>query len=139
LVRGTIPVKTILIRRNIVVTNKVLESAGTKFRAGTDGLEITRVDNQGGGSLSVEIAVPPQDGNRTTQWYERFHVEDDAGNHFQSHGSGSRSTGTQWWISIYCGPPFNKKNVGPPTKLVFEDWVVHDHAIPFEFKDVPLP
>src|SRR5262249_7416451 len=57
-VRGTIPVKTILIRRNVVVTNKVLESAGTKFRAGSDGLEITRVDNQGGGSLSVEIAVP---------------------------------------------------------------------------------
>jgi len=138
-VRGMIPVKTILIRRNVVVTTKVLESAGTKFRAGSDGLEITRVDNQGGGSLSVEIAVPQHDGNRNIQWYERFHVEDDAGNKFQSHGSGSRSTGTQWWISIYCGPPFNKKNVGPPTKLVFEDWVIHDHEIPFEFKDVPLP
>jgi hypothetical protein len=138
-VRGTIPVKTILLRKQVVVTNKVLESSGTRFRAGTDGLEITQVNNQGGGSLSVEIAVPREDGNRNWQWYDRFHVEDEAGNRFQSHGSGSRSNGQQNWISIYWGPPFNKKKVGPPTKLVFEDWVVHDHEIPFEFKDVPLP
>jgi hypothetical protein len=39
---------------------------------------------------------------------------------------------------MYYGPP-NGKAVGAPTKLVFENWVVHDHAIPFEFKDVPLP
>ena len=35
--------------------------------------------------------------------------------------------------------PFNRKGVGGPARLVFEDWVIHEHEIPFEFKDVPLP
>jgi hypothetical protein len=140
-IRGTIPVRTVLIRKQIVVTNKLMESTGTAFRAGTDSLQITRVQNQGGNNVEVQLLIP-RDRNagwsETEKWYERFHVEDDAGHRFQDHGRGSSSNGNQYWISIYCGPP-NGKAVGPPTKLVFEDWVVHEHAIPFEFRDVPLP
>jgi hypothetical protein len=140
-IRGTIPVRTVLIRRPVVVTNKVLESTGTSFRAGQESLQITRVQNQGGGSLEVQILIPYErnrDWSQVEKWYQRFHVEDDSGNRFQDHGRGSSSNGNQYWISMYYGAP-NGKAVGPPTKLVFEDWVVHDHAIPFEFKDVPLP
>jgi hypothetical protein len=140
-IRGTIPVRTVLIRRPVVVTNKVLESTGTSFRAGQESLQITRVQNQGGGSIEVQILVPYEqnrDWSQVERWYQRFHVEDDAGNKFQDHGRGSSSNGNQYWISMYYGPP-NGKAAGPPTKLVFEDWVVHEHAIPFEFKDVPLP
>lgn len=141
LIRGVIPVKTILIRRPVVVTSKLLESTGTTFRAGNESLQITRVQNQGGGSVEVQILIPHDrnaDWSQHDQWYQRFHVEDDSGNKFQDHGRGSQSDGRQYWISLYYGPP-NGKAVGPPTKLVFEDWVVHEHAIPFEFKDVPLP
>jgi hypothetical protein len=127
----------ILIRKPVVVTRKVLESVGTKFRAGTDGLEITRVTNQGGGSVEVQVAVPREE-NQNWQWTARFHMEDDSGNRFQMNGTGSQSNGNQYWVSMYYSPPFNK-NVGPPTKLVLDEWVVHDHAIPFEFRDVPLP
>jgi hypothetical protein len=137
LVRGTIPVKAILIRKPVVVTSKVMESTGTSFRAGEESLQITRVQNQGGGSIEVQIQVP-RDYEQNGQWYERFHLEDDAGNRFQDHGRGSQSNGRQYWISIYYGPP-NGKAAGPPTRLIFEDWVVHEHAIPFEFRDVPLP
>lgn len=140
-IRGTIPVKTVLIRRQVVVTNKLMEATGTSFRAGPDSLQITRVQNQGGNSIEVQILIP-HDRNGvwsdTEKWYERLHVEDDAGHKYQDHGRGSSSNGMQYWISIYCGPP-NGKAVGPPTRLVFEDWVVHEHEIPFEFKDVPLP
>jgi hypothetical protein len=137
LVRGTIPVKAILIRKPVVVTSKVLESTGTSFRAGDESLQITRVTNQGGGSIEVQIQVP-REHDQNWQWYERFRLEDDAGNRFQDHGRGSQSDGRQHWISIYYGPP-NGKAAGPPTKLIFEDWVVHEHAIPFEFRDMPLP
>ncbi|HJZ92474.1 MAG TPA: hypothetical protein VKE40_16475 [Gemmataceae bacterium] len=137
LVRGTIPVKAILIRKPVEVTSKVMESTGTTFRAGDESLQITRVQNQGGGSIEVQIQVP-REHDQNWQWYERFHLEDDAGNQFQDHGRGSQSNGQKYWISIYYGPP-NGKAVGPPTKLIFQDWVVHEHAIPFQFRDVPLP
>jgi hypothetical protein len=140
LVRGTITVKSILIRKDVVVTSKLMESGGTMFKAGNDGLQISRVQNQGGNYVEVEVAVPRDDTGRSyNEWSQRFHVEDDAGNRFQSSGGGSRSDGRGYWISMYFSPPFNKQNVGPATKLVFEDWVVHEHSIPFEFKDVPLP
>ena len=140
LIRGTIPVRSVLIRRPVVVTSKLLESTGTTFRAGTDSLQITRVQNQGGGSVEVQILIPYDqkgDWSQVEKWYERFHIEDDAGNRFRDHGRGSQSSGNQYWISLYRGAPNGK--AGPPTKLIFEDWVVHDHAIPFEFRDVPLP
>lgn len=140
-VRGAIPVRTVLIRRPVVVTTKLLESTGTSFRAGQESLQITRVQNQGGGSVEVQVLIPYErnrDWSQVEKWYQRFHVEDDAGNRFQDHGRGSSSNGNHYWISMYYGAP-NGKAVGAPTKLVFEDWVVHDHAIPFEFKDVPMP
>jgi hypothetical protein len=55
------------------------------------------------------------------------------------NGRGTSSDGRTYRISMYFSPPFNKKDVGPPAKLVFEDWIIHEHEIPFEFKDVPLP
>lgn len=141
LVRGTIHVQTILIRKPVVVTSKLMESTGTSFKAGNEGLQITRVTNQGGNSIEVQILVPYErngDWSRYEQWYQRFHVEDDAGNKYQDHGRGSSSNGNQYWLSMYFGQP-NGKAAGPPTKLIFEDWVIHDHTIPFEFKDVPMP
>jgi hypothetical protein len=86
----------------------------------------------------VEIIVPREDTGRR-EWHERFHVEDAAGNKFQMNGRGTSSDGRTYRISMYFSPPFNKKEVGPPAKLVFEDWIIHEHEIPFEFKDVPLP
>jgi hypothetical protein len=98
------------------------------------------VNNQGGGSIEIEVLVPRQDdGNRHQEWTDRFKVEDEAGNRFQKNGHGSSYNGREYRINMYFAPPFNKKNVGPPARLIFEEWVVHDHAIPFEFRDVPLP
>ena len=137
--RGTIPVQTILIRKPVVVTSKVLESGGTTFRAGNDSILIKQVTNQGGANIWVEMQVPRFENDPYRQWNERFHLEDDAGNKFNMNGGGSSSNGREFTISLYFSPPFNNKKVGAPAKLVFEDWVVHDHAIPFEFRDVPLP
>ena len=116
-------------------------SRASSTRAGQESLQITRVQNQGGGSVEVQLLIPYDrntDWSQVEKWYQRFHVEDDAGHKFQDHGRGSQSNGNQYWISLYYGPP-NGKAAGPPTKLIFEDWVVHEHAIPFEFRDVPLP
>lgn len=138
-IRGTIPVHAILIRKPTVVSARITEAAGTTFRAGSESLVVTQVQNQGGNNIEVSIRVPYDQTQPQREWHERFHVEDDAGNKYQMNGRGTSSNGREYTISMYFSPPFNNKKVGPPTKLIFEDWVVHDHAIPFEFRDVPLP
>jgi hypothetical protein len=138
-IRGTIPVHAILIRKPVVVSNRVTEAGGTTFRAGAETLAITGIQNQGGNNIEVSIRVPYDQSQPQREWHERFHVEDDAGNKYQMNGRGTSSDGRTYNISMYFSAPFNNKKVGPPTKLIFEDWVVHDHAIPFEFRDVPLP
>lgn len=141
-IRGTIPVKAVLIRKPVVVSNKVLESAGTTFKAGTESLAIRNVQNQGGGNVNIEVLIPWRDTSRSPdqEWYDRFKLEDEAGNRFQMNGRGSSYDGREYRINMYFSPPFNnRQKVGAPTRFIFEDWVVHEHAIPFEFRDVPLP
>jgi hypothetical protein len=138
-IRGTIPVQAILIRKPVVVSARVTEATGTTFRAGSESLVITRVQNQGGNNLEVTIRVPHDQTQPQREWHERFHVEDDAGNKYQMNRRGTSSNGIEYNISMYFAAPFNNKKVGAPTKLIFEDWVVHDYPIPFEFRDVPLP
>ncbi|HEX3148280.1 MAG TPA: hypothetical protein VHR66_09350 [Gemmataceae bacterium] len=141
IIKGTIPVKIILIRKPVVVSAKIMDAGGKSIKAGDESLLITQVMNQGGNNIEVSIQVPYDQRNGGTQreWHDRFHVEDDAGNKFQINGRGTSSNGREYTISMYFAPPFNKKDVGPPTKLIFEDWIVHEYAIPFEFRDVPLP
>jgi hypothetical protein len=139
-IRGTIPVQAILIRKPVVVGGKLADAAGVTVRSGADSLVVTEVQNQGGNNVMVSIRMPADhNGGQQREWHDRFRVEDDAGNVYQMNGRGTSSDGKTYSIQMYYAPPFNKKNVGPPTKLIFEDWVVHDHAIPFEFRDVPLP
>ena len=101
---------------------------------------MTEVQNQGGNNVMVSVRMPADQGHQQQrEWHDRFRLEDDAGNQYQMNGRGTSSDGRTYSMQMYFAPPFNKKNVGPPSKLIFEDWVVHDHAIPFEFRDVPLP
>ena len=138
-IRGTIPVKAVLIRKPVVVGGKLADSAGATVRSGADSLVVTEVQNQGGNNVMVSIRMPADNNGQQREWHDRFRVEDDAGNRYQMNGRGTSSDGRVYTIQMYYAPPFNKKNVGPPSKLIFEDWVIHDHAIPFEFRDVPLP
>jgi hypothetical protein len=72
------------------------------------------------------------------QWTNRIKLEDANGNAFPSYSSGSRSTGREYWMrkgyQLNAGGKF-----GAPAKIVFEDWVTIDHAIPFTFKGIALP
>jgi hypothetical protein len=36
-------------------------------------------------------------------------------------------------------PQSKDPKLGPPSRLIIEEWVTLYHKIPFEFKDVPLP
>ena len=138
-IRGTIPVRAVLIRKPMVVGGKLQDAAGKSVRSGNESLVITGVQNQGGNNVEVRVQVPRQADDPYREWHDRFKVTDEAGNEYQMNGRGTSSDGRTYSISMYFAPPWNKKGFGPPARLVFDDWVVHEHAIPFEFRDVPLP
>jgi hypothetical protein len=126
-VRGTISIQVAVARKNVVATENFLASRGTKFRVGNDTLEIIRAGENPNGYY-LTIALPPKTGYDPC-WSQRIHLEDAKGNRYNSKGG----TGAFDFIS------WESPGVGPPVKVVVEDWTIQHHSIPFVFKDVPLP
>jgi hypothetical protein len=137
--RGDIPVKVVVERKLVVVSDKVLDSKGTKCKVGGDTLEIVRAEQDEGGGVDINIAIPPdRNGVEMHHWNKRVHLEDDKGNRFESSGGGHSISGEMREVIVHYRAPKDSK-LGPPTKLIIEDWVILDHRVPFAFKDVPLP
>jgi hypothetical protein len=136
--RGTVPVKVVVERKSVVVTKNVLESKGTKFDIAGDTLEITDAVQLKAGHYYVSIAVPPELDERQAHWFERVQLEDVNGIRYESRSLGTSTGGTKKEINFLYDQSANPK-LGPPCRLVFEDWVVLHYAIPFGFTDVPLP
>ena len=136
--RGTIPVDVVVDRKNVLITDKVMASEGTEFKVGKESLKITGVRQSEDGDLHLHIAVPPRQSGVRWLWQQRIHVEDAAGNRYADSSDGWMQSGGQYEILKHYRLS-NDPKVGPPSKLIVEDWVILHHAISFEFKDVPLP
>ncbi len=136
---GTIPVKVVIEKKRVVVSEKPGEARGTRIRTGMGDLEITQASADGGAMFNLEVKVPVDpNGMPSMQWVNRIKLEDENGNAFPSYSSGSRSSGREYWMrrgyQINAGGKF-----GAPAKIVVEDWVTIDHAVPFAFKGIALP
>jgi hypothetical protein len=123
------------------MTENVLESKGTKLKVGDDLLEIKKVhyDAQFGNQVSIYVAVPFKKGGVLMGWHDRFSLEDEGGKKFEQMGKGGLSIpDIGYWEDLMYGKP-NNAVIGPPAKLIVEDWKIVRYRIPFEFKDLPLP
>jgi hypothetical protein len=136
--RGTIPVKVVVERKPVVVTEKFLESKGTRFQIGGETLEITQAEQTEGGQCYVRLAVPPDRDGIRTYWHKRIHLEDARGNRYRPAGHGTSSSGGEHHVMVDYARPEGPMT-GRPTRLIIEDQVTLTHPIPFEFKEVPLP
>jgi hypothetical protein len=136
--RGAIPVVVVVERKQKVITEKVLSSAGTKFQIGGSTLEIIRSELDEDGNYSIQLSVPPDRRGIDLRWHDRVRIEDATGNKYESNGHGTSSSDHKKEISFHYAQS-NDPRVGLPSKLIIEDWVIVQYSIPFEFKDVPLP
>ncbi len=136
--RGVIPVQVMVARKLVVVTESFLQSQGTKCQIGDYLLQITRAEKDANGNIDVAVAVPKDRTGERHYWRDRIHLEDAKGNRYVATGHGSSTRGGRHEVSLSYNESKNGK-VGPPTKLLIEDWTILHHAIPFEFKDMPLP
>jgi hypothetical protein len=125
-------------RKPVVVTEKFLESRGTRFRIGGEPLEITQAEQTKGGHCYVRLTVPPDRDDIHAHWHKRIHLEDARGNRYRTSGHGTSNSGGEHHVMVDYARS-DDPMLGRPTRLIVEDWVTVTHPIPFEFKDVPLP
>ena len=135
---GTIPVMVVVSRKQVVAIEKVLESKGTTFQIGGDSLEIKECEIDKRGDYQIRIAVPNYRDSIDLRWHDRISLQDASGKEYKARSWGSMRSGEHCEIDMTYHQ--SKDNtLGPPSRLIIEDWVTLHHAIPFEFKDVPLP
>jgi hypothetical protein len=136
--RCAIPVLVVAERKPIVVSENLLKAAGAKCQSGGDTLEISDVSRDDRGTVYLRFKIPPPRPEVNSYWHDRVRVEDAMGNPFESNAFGDGHSGGQYHFSLGY-PATSKTTVGPPTRLIVEDWVILRHRITFELKDVPLP
>jgi len=85
-----------------------------------------------------------QDYNWSNSAWSKLELQDAAGNKYQTYGPNSiNNNGSSVQITL----PFNVSDrrtgkqlkLGPPTKLIVNEWLSVTHEVTFEFKDLPLP
>lgn len=149
LVRGVIPVTLLTKQEPICMTDKLLESKGKKFQAGTVTIEVEDVIKNPNQAIQLKLAITdldkrdPNDYSRIHSMYQRVEVQDENGVKFQaSFNSISTNSPSQARVTLTCEPTPQggaPKKQGSPTRLVYNSWSTMEHEVEFEFRDLPLP
>ncbi len=143
LLAGTVP--------EIIVPDP-LNVKSKKFSGRTAVLDIEAVTENGKGSgqytVSVTVSRAGVDPNRHDySWannaWQKMELIDEQGNKYKAqHYNHINSTPTSIQMTVPFGPDTRTPNppkLGPPVKLVFNEWQSVTSDVTFEFKDVPLP
>jgi hypothetical protein len=94
--------------------------------------------------LGVVDAERGEDFNWSNSMWQRVELLDAAGNHYQcSNGNNQDNNGSTIKLSLPFGPENRRgqstAKLGPPAKLLVNEWLSVVHDVTVEFKDVPLP
>jgi hypothetical protein len=144
-VRGIIPVTLLAEKRPVVVTSDLLKAQGKKFTVGAATINIDSVSKTGS---QYQIKISYTETTSDNQWDysriqavpQRMELQDEKGNkitHYQRGTMYNSPTSAQFEFGTQA--PAKNSKVGPPAKLVFQEWVQMEHEVPFEFKNLPLP
>jgi hypothetical protein len=90
--------------------------------------------------LSVRNTAPnaAQDYTWTNSVHQRIELFDANGNKYISQGyNWENSSPSHVQATFMFGSP--GATIGPPSKLVYNDWVLMQHQVEFEFRDLALP
>jgi hypothetical protein len=140
--KGTIPVTAISAQREKLVIEKILDVKNKSFKAGNTTVNVESVTRSG---EEIEIKLNVTEGAekggpnnmRVNTLNQRFGLFDEKGTKFYGYfsrwtGQGNGGGGTMRFHN-------NGQNVGDPVRLVLYEWTTVSHAVPFEFKELPLP
>lgn len=144
LLAGTVP--EIVVPDPMKVKNK-------KFVGRTVEIELDSV-TEANGNYSVTMTVVKLDAKEndpdgyawTNNIWQKIELFDEKGNRYRGYGYNSLNNNGNHTVQMTAqfgpenrrggGPP---AKMGPPVKLVFNEWLSVTHEVTFEFKNVPLP
>jgi hypothetical protein len=145
-IRGSIPLTLLAEQKAVVVTDKVLTAKGKKATVGTTTIDVQDVTEMANKQIQIKLSISeenkdnPNDYSWMNSLYQRIELQDDKGNKFQPNGTTwGNNAPNHVEITLTYGAPGNVKDVGPPAKLIFQQWTTMQHLVSFEFKDLPLP
>ena len=108
-------------------------------------------NNKGHYSLDLtakRLGVVENNQNDDFNWsnsiWQKIELVDDAGNRYQSfYSNNQNNNGTSVPLTIPFGPE-NRRGVaatklGPPVKVLVNEWLSVTNEVTFEFKNIPLP
>lgn len=140
LLAGTVP--------EVVVTDP-LKTKAKKFTG--RGVEVDydgMTEANGGYSVTMTVRKlanddPNQpDYNWMNSAWQRAEVTDAAGNRYRGYANNTNYNGASvtFTMQVFAqdrqGRP---QKLGPPARVVYNEWLQVTHEVPFEFKDLPLP
>jgi hypothetical protein len=143
ILKGLIPVTLLADQKPAVVTNHVLSEKGKKLTAGAATFFLEDITELAGKQYQIKMSVAeeskdgPDDWTRIQSLQQRIEIQDDKGKKEQFYFNSIGTNGVnnaQYTITIQP-----TANAGPPARLVYYAWVLMEHEVPFEFRDLPLP
>ena len=146
MLKGLIPVTLLADQKPSIVTDKLLASKGKKYKVGDATFHVEEITEMPGKQYQIRLNVTENskeaqnDYSRLQSMQQRLELQDDKGNKVPSYvnitswGNGPMSA--QFQIMVQ---PSNNAKLGAPAKLVYSSWVLMEHEVAFEFKDLPLP
>lgn len=141
LLRGTVPVTLLADEKTSLVSKDILKGKGKRATIGAttiDILDVTQTPNKQY-EIKMSVSEPKKDGADyywVNSLYHRLELQDDKGHKYVIYGSSTSLNGNSAQVSFTYAP---RGNAGPPSQLVYHEWVTMQHEIAFTFKDLPLP
>jgi hypothetical protein len=144
LIRGKLPVMLLASTRPEVTVEKIaaLKKKQT-FTGSTVELEVEDVQEQNK-TYAMTLTIkrlgrnPDPDPNWVNNVWQRLELLDAKGRKYQSQITNFLNNSATMIQANFQFMP-GTGEIGPPVKLVFNQWVTIPHEVEFEFRDVPLP
>jgi hypothetical protein len=149
LIQGEIPVLLLSKQTPEIVIDNIVNVKKRKFQGRRTTIDIDQVtagNNWGNGMMyQIQMSVK-EDSNSPNNDYawanslqHRLELMDAKGNKYWTWNSNLWNRGARFANgSIWFRPP-DGVQIGPPVKLVYNQWTSLQHTLKFEFKDLPLP
>jgi hypothetical protein len=140
--KGVIPVTLLADQKATLVTDKVLSAKGKEFKAGPATFRVEDVTAPPGNQIKIHVTEETRDNandySQIQSLQQRLEIQDEKGaklNFFYNSINWQGPSSAQFTIGFQPTAP----NTGPPARLVYYNWVLMEHEVPFDFKDLPLP
>jgi hypothetical protein len=144
LIRGKLPVMLLASQRPEVTIEKIAALKKKQTVTGTTvELEVEDVQEQNK-TYAMTLTIkrlgrnPDPDPNWVNNVWQRLELLDAKGRRYQSQITNFLNNSATMIQANFQFMPGNGE-IGPPVKLVFNQWVTIPHEVEFEFRDVPLP